>query len=340
MNLTKVRSGNVSSNNELKNGCLVSSSVDKLTLGVWLDEWLEVYKKGKGATNTYSSYSACIRLWIGDNLKKTHLKKVRHSVLQKAINDSKSGTCKIIRTVLQQSLTMATKNKYIINNPAIGLTVPTINKKKVTPLTDEEVSKLLIDRKNTRNYLYYLLSVYTGARIGEVLGLSWDDIDFKNNVIHIRHSLKVNKITNKHEIGATKTGKCRDVPLLPKVASAIKQHKIKQVEEKLQIGQSYNSNNMVFCDVVGEYLKLKYMYDELKKTIKRLKVGTDVTPHTLRHTFVSQMISAGNTSIALISNIVGHTDITTTLKTYSHLMPNDTQEAFKALEKHMQNIAI
>jgi len=254
--------------------------------------------------------------------------------------------------VLQQSLKVAVKNKYILSSPATDLKVPTSENKKVIPLTDKELTKLLSDRKNTRNYLYYVLSVYTGARIGEVLGLSWDDIDLKNNIIHIRHSLKVSKNTNGDEIisatarktihvlGSTKTGKTRDVPLLPIVVNVIKQHKIKQIEEKLQIGQSYNSNNMVFCDVVGEYLKIKYMYDELKKAVKRLNIGTDVTPHTLRHTFVSQMISAGTTSIALISSIVGHTDIITTLKTYSHLMPNDMEEAFKALDKHMENIVI
>lgn len=126
-----------------------------------------------------------------------------------------------VRVVLQQSLRIAVKNKYILTSPADGLEVPPKNKKEVIPLTKEELSILIADRKNTRNYLYYVLSVYTGARIGEVLGLSWDDIDLKNSIIHIRHSLKQNKITRKYEIGSAKTGKCREVPILPKVVNAI-----------------------------------------------------------------------------------------------------------------------
>ncbi len=329
---------------EIKNGCLVSSDIDKLTLGAWLDEWLEVYKKGKIANNTYSFYADTIRLRISDKLKGIVLKKIRHDTLQKFINESgknyKGGTCSGIRVVLQQSLGVAVKNKYIINNPAIGLTIPPTIKKEVIPLTDAEVSILLADRKNTRNYLYYVLSVYTGARIGEVLGLSWDDIDFKNNTIHIRHSLKRNRTTNKYELGSTKTGKNRDVGILLKVVSAIKQHKAKQAEEKLQAGQGYNSNNMVFCNLVGEYLTIENMYNEFTKTIKNLTIGKEVTPHTLRHTFVSQMISAGNASITLISKMVGHANTSITLDTYGHLMPSDMEEAFKALEKHLEHIVI
>lgn len=287
---------------ELKNGCLATSQVDKLTLGAWLDEWLEVYKKGKVANNTYTIYKNCIRLWINDDVKKIALKKLRHGTLQKMINDSENGICKSIRSVLHQSLQMAVKNKYILNNPANGLIIPLSNKKKVIPLTDEESSKLLADRKTKRNYLYYVLSVYTGARIGEILGLSWDDIDLKNNVIHIRHSLKYNRIIGKHEVGTTKTGASREVPILPKVVNAIKQHKSKQSVEKIKLGAGYNADNMVFCNAEGKYLQMDTVYKELKRVVSKLKIGTEVTPHTLRHTFVSQMISAGNASITLISN--------------------------------------
>jgi len=329
---------------EMENGCLVSSQADKLALGTWLDEWLEVYKKGKIGSNTYVNYRNAIKIQINDKLRNMKLKKIRHDTLQKAINELgkeySGGTCSIVRVVLQQAFNMATKNKYIISNPAIGLTVPPTIKKEVAPLTNKEVNILLADRKNTRSYLYYVLSVYTGARIGEVLGLSWNDIDLKNNIIHIRHSLKLNKITNKYEIGPTKTGKCRDVPILPKIINAIKQHKGKQAEEKLKIGQTYNVNNMVFCDNVGDHLKIKTMSDEMKKTVKLLELNPDTTPHTLRHTFVSQLISAGNASITLISKIVGHANITVTLNTYSHLMPNDMKGAFEALEKHLEKVII
>jgi len=329
---------------ELKNGCLVSSQADKMTLGPWLDEWLEVYKKGKKANNTYSAYSDSIRLRITDDLKKIPLKKIRHNTLQKFINELgekySSATCSIARAVLHQSLKVAVKNKYILTSPADGLIVPKIVDKEAVPLCDADVNLLLADRKNTRNYLYYVLSIYTGARIGEVLGLSWNDIDLKNNIIHIRHSLKYNRLTKKYELGLTKTEKSRDVPILPKLISTIKLHKVKQSEEKLSVGKDYNVNNMVFCDSSGEYVKMSSMQAELTRAADALKIGIGTTPHTLRHTFVSQMISAGNASITLISKIIGHANIGITLKTYSHLMPGDVQEAFKSLEKHMENIVI
>lgn len=329
---------------ELKNGCLVTSQIDKLTLGVWLNEWLEVYKKGDVRNASYDLYENCIRLWASDNLKKTPIKKIRHNTLQKFINElaeKYSGqTCNIMRTVLQQSLEIAVKNKYIITNPADGLKVPPKGKKEVVPFTKDELKLLLADRKGTRHYLYYVLSAYSGARIGEVLGLSWNDIDLKKNIIHIRYSLNLNRSERKYELGPTKTGKCREIPILPEVVNVLKWHKAKQAGEKLKIGKGYNINGMVFCNDVGDYLKIATVRDEFRKIVALLAIGKSSTPHTLRHTFVSQMISAGIANIKLISNMVGHANINITLDTYGHLMPNDTQEAFKALSNHMKNIVL
>lgn len=328
---------------DIKNGCLASSEVDKMTLGVWLKEWLEVYKKGKISNNTYSSYDNAIRLWISDKLKAVTLKKLRHSLLQKFINslnkEFSSGTCEIIRVVLHQSLNVAVKNKYILNNPANGLEVAVTIKKEVVPLSKEELNLLLANRKGTKQYLYYVLSVYTGARIGEVLGLSWDDIDLKNNIIHIRHSLSHNGQTMKWEIGTTKTGKGRDIPIMPILIDVIKHHKAEQSKIKLQAGLEYNKNNMVFCNQSGGYVNQASIRLALKNVIKSLGITRNITPHTLRHTFVSQMISAG-INIKLISTMVGHANINITLDTYGHLMPGDTIKAMEALTKQMEDIAI
>ncbi len=286
---------------EVKNGCLVTSEINKLTLGAWLKEWLEVYKKNDVKDNSYNLYENCIRLWISEKLNNVPIKKIRNSTLQKFINEfseTYSGqSCGIMRTVLQQSLGIAVKNKYILTNPADGLKVPAKNKKEVIPLTKNELKVLLAHCKGTRNYLYYVLSVYTGARIGEVLGLSWDDIDINNKVIHIKHSLVLSINGGGCKLGSTKTGKCRDIPILKEVIGVLKWHKAKQAEEKLQMGQGYNPNNMVFCDSNGDYLRNDKIRNEFKKIVKLLGIGKDATPHTLRHTFVSQKI------IAAISNI-------------------------------------
>jgi integrase len=328
---------------QAKNGCSVTSQTDKITLGKWLDEWLETYKKDKVSSGTYYLYNSCRRLWIDDKTKDLPLKKIRHNVLQKLINESAkkySGqTCGIIRVVLQQSLGMAVKNKYILNNPADGLEVPPKGKKKVVPLTKDELKILLSSMKGSRNYLYYVLSAYSGARIGEILGLSWDDVDLKKNIIHINHSLNYNRDLKLCELGPTKTGKSRDIPILPKLVDIIKHHKKEQTEEKLQTGKDYNKDNMVFCECDGTYLRPNNVRTEFKKAIKLLGINKDSTPHTLRHTFVSQMISAGN-NIKLISEMVGHANINITLDTYGHLMPGDTSKAIEALAKQMADIAI
>lgn len=225
----------------------------------------------------------------------------------------------------------------ILYSPADSLEVPPKGQKDVTPLTKEELQLLLDDRKDSKDYLYYILSVYSGARIGEVLGLSWDDVDLENNIIHIRHSLGLNRVKKVYELGPTKTRKPREVPISSKLLEPMRKHKLQQSIIKLKRGNGYNSKNMIFCNPSGDYAQPNSIRLDFRKAIAR--IGIEATPHTLRHTFVSQMISAG-VDIKIISELVGHANINITYNTYGHLMPNDTTKAIKALENHMQDIVI
>ncbi|WP_282926869.1 site-specific integrase [Helcococcus kunzii] len=155
-----------------------------------------------------------------------------------------------------------------------------------------------IDFKTLVNLLYW-----SGIRIGEALALKWTDIDFTNNMVKINKSYT--KIDGKEIIAPTKTYNTRDI-MLPDTT-------INQLKEFKQA--TYNLNNRLFNKTNENYLK----------RLKRLAIENNlpiITIHDLRHSHASYLLS-NKINIVLISKRLGHKDVTTTLNTYSHFMPND-----------------
>lgn len=312
----------------------------KMSLGLWLNKWLETYNKNK-RHNTVTVYEATIKNRIEESVKDMPIKKVRNNHLQAMMNRQaekySSKTCGLIRTVLKQALDKAVKNQYILTNPAEGIEIPKKTIKQVVPLQKQEVQALLNAVKDTRNYIYYVLSVFTGCRIGEVLGLSWRDIDFKKKIIHIRHSLTYNKNTKEYELGPTKTSETRDIPMLPDVENCLKSHKLIQSKEKLQFGEGFNNQNMVLCSNAGDFMPIATISNEFLRVVDKL--GIEASPHSLRHTFASLLISSG-ANIKLVSNMLGHADTIITLNTYAHLMPGDAEKAMEMVAVQMADIVL
>lgn len=318
----------------------VDLSAGKMTLGEWLNKWLETYNTNN-RHNTEAVYESTIKYRIEKSVKDMQLKQVRNSHLQAMMNRQAEKyspkTCELIRTVLNQAFIKAVKNQYLLANPAAGLEIPKKNIRQVIPLEKEQMQLLLNTVKDSRNYIYYVLSIYTGCRIGEVLGLSWKDIDFRKKVIHVRHSLTYNTKEKKHEIGPTKTTETRELPLLPVVAKCLKSHKRKQSKEKLQFGEGFNTNDMVLCSSIGDFMSIGVMRNEFSKVMDKL--GIKASPHTLRHTFASQLISSG-ANIKLVSRMLGHASITITLNVYSNLLQDDKGKAMQALAERLADIVV
>jgi integrase len=168
-----------------------------------------------------------------------------------------------------------------------------------------------------RRYRPLLLTgAYTGMRLSEVLGLSWDDVDFPAGVIHVRHQLaRGRRGVPPHRIAPKTRASVREIPLLPQLAAVLRQHKR---DSRFTLGSDY-----VFATAHGSAF---LHHNVSKRVLRRAAVDGDldrddrrVRFHDLRHTFASHLIIDIRLDVVQVSRILGHARTSMTLDTYTHL---------------------
>ena len=319
----------------------VDMSVDKITLGTWLTKWLAAYKKPALEVTSYTSYKHQVNYHIIPMLGSIQLKKLQRVQVQEFFNEKSNdlspGTLDLIKSILVDALNMAVIDGYIIKTPAVSIKLPASKDKVVKPLSIEEITKLLKAAEGKRIYSMIYLAIHTGARKGELCALTWNDIDFKEKVIHIRHSVKYDSENKKYIMGSTKTPKSvRDIPVGDSVIADLKRHKARQAQERLLIGDAYENNDLVFAREAGEIPNLNGVDLQFGTAIKNSKILRR-TFHDLRHTFASICISKKE-NIKALSEYLGHSSIGITYDVYGHLMPGDKEGIANTIASHLAGI--
>lgn len=186
----------------------------------------------------------------------------------------------------------------------------------------------------------------TGLRVGELLALRWQDIDLDKNALNVRQSLgriktfdEGSSAKSKLAFGEpkTKAGK-RLIPLPHHVVSLLKQHKRNQAEEKLKLGSGFNKENLVFCSLSGTPIDPKNFDRKFKSILKRAGLEK-INLHILRHTFATRMLEL-NEHPKVVQEILGHANISITLDTYSHVLPEIKHAAAQKIEHLFTDIDI
>jgi integrase len=168
-----------------------------------------------------------------------------------------------------------------------------------------------------RRYRPLLLTgAYTGMRLSEVLGLSWDDVDFAAGVIHVRHQLaRGRRGVPPHRIPPKTRASVREIPLLPQLAAVLRQHK--------RSSSFTRGSDYVFATTNGT----PFLHHNIsKRVLRRAAAGAGldrpdrrVRFHDLRHTFASHLIIDIRLDVVQVSRILGHARTSMTLDTYTHL---------------------
>ncbi len=317
----------------------INIAPNKMLVGEWLDYWYENHCVNKVKDTTRADDESIIRNHLKPNfgriklsdLKGYQVQEVYNNMLKSGKMNSEQGglspkTIRNIHVVFHRALNQACKSDLLIKNPLISVTLPRVHKTPIEILTPEEQKAL---EQKCSNHLWgtaILLTLYSGMRLGEVLGLTWDDIDFKNGTIRINKQLSRVKNFNP-EIESktililrleTKTKSSnRIICIAPAVMEKLKSYKTEQEANRQKIKSVYNDLNMVFCRSDGWYIDPKTFGDFYTNTLKKAGVGHK-TFHALRHTFATRALEAG-TPPKVVSEILGHSSVQITLDTYSHV---------------------
>ncbi len=226
------------------------------------------------------------------------------------------------RSILYSIFDMAVLNDITNKNPLEKVKAPKLQEQfildqddDVDPFTSEEINKLL---NNTTGYMYnFILLMYSsGIRPGELIALYWKDIDFDKKQIRIYKTIVNNKIGNPKTQSSV-----RHVDILPMAEKALKnQYKITADHEFVFV----NSSNKHF-----------YSHDIINVNFKRLLGLNGIEQrslYNLRHTFASQLISNG-ADIVWVSKMLGHKDVSITLKVYTKYIKESEEIRFKKIAK-------
>lgn len=318
----------------------VKPNQKKITLYDWMLTWLEVNKKNVVSLATYNSYENIVMNHVKDTqLGKMQIDKIKRADIQKFINDKINelavGSLKLIKMILSDALKVAELDNLIAKNPCKAIKLPKDKTEKVNPLNNEEIT-LLLDAAGAGTFIYTVIQfgLRTGARVGEIAGLTWDNVDFQAKIITICQQAKYgNRDGAKiHELGTCKTESSnRKIPLDVTLADVLRWHKRRQEKLAAEIGEGYNPLNLVFPSDDGKLMIPQTISERFSAIIAKLPIPKR-SIHDLRHTFASVAISQG-LSIRAASAILGHSKASITLDIYSHCMPGDEASIINAVSE-------
>ncbi len=307
-----------------------------LTVGEYLDRWLEDSVRGTVRQSTYERYEFAFCPHIRPALGRIKLKSftpvhVRRFYREKLDSGLAPATVHKMHLVLHKALAQAVSDGLVPRNAAQGVKVPQTRCKEIRPLTPEQTRLLLDAARGDRLEALYALAVNTGLRQGELLALKWENVELEYGVLRVRHTLtrKRGKVT----LGEPKTKKSRrSVKLTPAAVAALQAHLARQLEEMERMGSLYRPGGLVFANEVGGLINPSNLRNRsFARLLQRASLPPDTRFHDLRHTCATLLLSR-NVNPKIVSEMLGHSSIAITLDTYSHVLPTMQESAIRALE--------
>lgn len=294
-----------------------------MTLKEWMELWLEKYIKPSVKPNTYRGYSACARR-IYEHLGGKQMRSITTTDVQKMYNWlSKNGrkepsgskgkglsdaSVRDTHMVLHECMEAAVKARVISRNPTNGTTVPKPNYKPKQILNDEQLQIFMaaIEREPMWRDFFYT-EITTGLRKGEICALKWSDLDESSGKLKVQRSVSVAP-GGRLEIGNTKTEKgTREILLPPSTLNILKERRKSSVTE------------WIFPSLLSpdKPTSPNAAYHKLKDILRDADLP-DIRFHDLRHTFATHALTSG-VDAKTLSRILGHTNASFTLDTYTHV---------------------
>ncbi len=312
----------------------------KITVGEWLQKWMDEYVVPNRRQKTIERYGGLIQKHIAPVLGRIELSKLTPSDIQALeANLTAEGMApkgvELVHTVISGAYKYALRMEAAWRNPAKAVTPPKVTRKEVEPPEIARVKEILALAEKESHPLFpclYLIA-YTGLRRGEALGLRHQDLNLKGGVISIVQT--VTRSTLGVTIQPTKNSYSRrSVDLDDGTVAVLRAHLGNQLLHRLELGGAYEDNALVFPGPLGKPLNpmtLTRAYQSYAKKLGQSKAKL----HDLRHFHASVMLQNGE-SLLLVGRRLGHASIATTGDVYGHLLPGWQKEAANAFAKAME----
>jgi len=318
---------------------------NEMTVGQWMDEWYECFTSGVKASSK-ARYEQDIRIHIKPAIGSIKLQDLKLMHVQRFLNQCKEvknlslKSVKNIYLVLNKAMKKAQSQGLIRQNPCSEAEIPSYEtpQKEMRPLKDAEVAQFLklISGHQDENLLYTAL--FTGMRQSELIGLTWDCIDWDTGNIHLYRQLKTVKgREDSWAFSTLKNKQSRDFIAPPSVIRVLKKQKLKQTEWKLMYGAAYHNDlNLVFTNPLGKHLTDVTVYNHFKAIVTQMGLP-EIRFHDLRHTYATLALQNG-VDVKTVSHNLGHATVAFTMDKYVHVSMTMQQDSVSKMESFIASL--
>ncbi|NLS45719.1 MAG: tyrosine-type recombinase/integrase [Firmicutes bacterium] len=310
-----------------------------ITIEEWFISWLNDYMKISLRPTTWDNYKCQVEGHIIPALGRLKLSKLQTRHIQRLYNeklksgrlDSKPGglspkSIRLMHTVIHSCLEQARKEGIIMINPASAVKLPKNKQRKIRYLDSEEIKIFLKAAQGSKHFAAFFLALNTGMRRGEILGLRWQDIDFKEETLTVKYGLV--RVGGKGLVLQEPKTRLsnRTIGLSPTVIRVLKEHRKEQNEAKLSLGRAYNKDlDLVFPNEIGEPTCPRAFTRVFERLLKRAGIRKACF-HDLRHTFATMALEQG-VNVKTVQEALGHHSAAFTMDVYASTTDKMKREA-------------
>lgn len=308
----------------------------RMTVAQWLNIWQRDYL-GPLKPCTVRTYRGAIQNHICPRLGAVRLAELHPRMVQEFINglELAPGSVRLVFQVLHTALEKAVDLGYIPRNPSTRCELPRRDRKEIRPLDDGQLAALMGATKGRALEHLITVALLTGLRQSELLGLTWEAVDFKRGTITVDKQLSRAEHRSRGLFTSPKSGRARVVTAAPSAMAALRKQRARQSEMQLRAGPIWgNPHGLVFTTAQGAPLDQRNVDYQFKQIVTAAGLE-GVRFHDTRHTYAVNAIRAGD-DIKTVRGNLGHASAAFTLDVYGHISERMKQDSAARMERFIK----
>jgi integrase len=306
----------------------------KLTVGVYLQSWLETYATTNCSAKTVQGYRQSINCYTepiaGITLQKldaTHIQPIYAGMIKRGLSNR---TVDALHKALNIALNTAVKQGTLKRNILDSVIAPKVVKKEIEVWDAETRAKAITVLKESQYGDFYQLGLMTGMRRGELAGLKWANVNLANQQLQVVNTLQ--RITGQGLLnGQPKTERSRrSIALSADTVALLHKIRGRQITDQIEVSDAWTDSGYVFTDASGMPVDPNLATRAFKKVLATAGLPK-LTIHGLRHTHATILLEQG-VNPKVVSERLGHASVATTMDIYSHVLPDMQEKAALAID--------
>ncbi len=299
------------------------------TVAEWLTLWLDTIAARRIRPSTATGYRSCLTRIVRDlghhRLDRLQPEHLEAFYLRIGAEGLAPATVLLHHRVISRALKVAMQRGRIARNVATLVDAPTVTRDEITPLTAAEARRLLDAARELPNGSRWSVALALGLRQGEALGLLWDAVDLEAGTLTVRRALQRHKGKGLVLVEPKSKAGRRTIKLPDPLRDALRTHRARQLEQRMAAANVWEDGGFVFCQPNGRPIDARQDWLAWKALLQAAGVR-DARLHDARHTAATMLLQQG-VPARVAMQVLGHSQISLTLGTYSHVVPELADEA-------------